>query len=398
MIFLIAFSLRFYHCTYPSFKFMDEAYHAAAAEQYWNKGQFEPDLWEHPPLRHTLLYGFMRVFGDTPYGWRLRNILFGSVAAVLTSLFAYKATGSRKTSILAGLLLATDPLHVVLSHFTYEEIYGGAFFLAAIVLYQWHKHRSSWLMLSAFFVGCAMATKWYYLPGWLLMCILALREQSNYRKPKTALFIITTYLCIPLTIYVMSYYLWFGRGYTSTELLEFVINAYYSLQQLASDKYLPDLFFLSHLSASEWFTRLIVVGQGTYLDNGKGEFVLYTNNLPVWILTLPALLGTIILSIKRGCLNIALPAMLFCGSYALFILVRRPAFVYSSVPMLPFAFTMIAYCVTQIAERYSVRIYFATVTIMLSWNLYLYPLVTAKKIPVAFYQYILNNKDIQIRH
>ena len=34
---------------------------------------------------------------------------------------------------MAGLFLATDPLHIVLSRFTFEEVYGGVFFLADLV-------------------------------------------------------------------------------------------------------------------------------------------------------------------------------------------------------------------------------------------------------------------------
>jgi dolichyl-phosphate-mannose--protein O-mannosyl transferase len=396
VLFLIAFGLRFYDLSYPDFKWMDEQGHVPAATNYWNNGQAEPDNWEHPPLRHIIMYGFLQIFGDNPYGWRMRNILFGALAAVLTYLFARETSGSRKTALMAGLLMATDPLHIVMSRYTFEEIYGGAFFLAAIICYQRHKSRSAMLMLSALLMGCALATKWYYVPCWLLLCILTLRENDNYKNTTTALFITSTWLSIPLSLFIMSYYQWFGRGFTLSEFVEFITNAYYSLQKYQPNSYQSGLFFLSHTSAAEWFVRPVMVGQGTFFGNNKGEFILYLNNLPIWILTIPAMIGTALVAAKRRSVMIALPVPLFCASYALYLFIKRPAFIYSAVPLLPFAFTAIAYGITQLADRYSVRLYHCILALMLTWNLCLYPLVTAKKVPVAPYRFILNNADIKI--
>jgi dolichyl-phosphate-mannose--protein O-mannosyl transferase len=397
LVFLIAFSLRFYDCTSPSVKFMDESGHVSASVHYWNSGQFEPDHWEHPPLRPIILYGFLQAFGDNPYGWRMRNILFGAVAASLTFLFALNISNCRKTALLAGLLMATDPLHIVLSRFTFCEVYSAAFFLAAVVLYLYHDRRSTWLMLSAFFIGCAIATKWYYFPGWLLIILLALHENRSYRDPRSTLFISCTYIFIPLTVYTLAFSFWFGRGYSVSEFVEFVTNVFYSIQQYKAENYMAGLVFLSHLSAGEWFIRPIVVGQGTYLDAGKGEFILFINNLPIWILTIPSLVGISVLAVRERCLKTALPALLFCGSYMLYLFVKRPAFLYSVVPLLPYAFTLIAYAITQLVGRYSSRIYPAALVVSLGWNLFLYPLVTYKKISIASYRYILNSKDIQAR-
>lgn len=396
LLFLIAFGLRFYDLSYPAFKWGDEQAHVPAATNYLNNGQFEPDNWEHPPLRHVMLYGFLQLFGDNPYGWRLRNILFGAVAAVMTYLLAREVSGSRKTALLAGLLLATDPLHIVLSRYTFEEIYGGAFFLAAIVLYVRHKQRSSWFILSALFMGCALATKWYYAPCWLLICLLALINNKNYRNTKLTIFITSTYLLIPISVFIGSYYLWFGRGYAFQEFIEFILNAYHSLQTYRPESYNSSMLFLSHTSALEWFIRPVMVGQGTYLDADRGEFIIYMNSLPIWILTIPAMIGMVVRASRKNSLTIALPCLLFCATYGLFLFVKRPAFIYSAAPLLPFAFTAIAHGVSQLAARYGARLYYVILAVMLAWNLYLYPLATAKKVPLTPYRYLLNHSNVKI--
>lgn len=396
LLFLLAFGLRCYDISYPSFRWGDEMAHVPAGTNYWVNGQFEPDNWEHPPLRHVIMYGFLQVFGDNPYGWRMRNILFGAAAAVLTYLFAREVSGRRKAALLAGLLLATDPLHVVMSRYTFEEVYGGAFFLAAIVLYQRHNQRSSWLMASAFFMGCALATKWYYVPCWLLIYLLILQKNQNYRDIRSALFITSTYLFIPLSVFIGSYYLWFGRGYAFKEFLEFILDAYHSLQTYRPESYNPDMVFLSHSSALEWFIRSVTVGQGTFIGADRGEFILYMNSLPIWILTLPSLICLAIMAARRRCAGLALPVLLFLVNYSLFIMVKRPTFIYSAAPLLPFAFTAIACCVSELAERYGVRLYHLALGAMLAWNLYLYPLATAKQVPAAPYRFLLDASDAKL--
>lgn len=396
ILFLIAFSLRFYDLPYPSFKWMDEVCHVPAATNYLSNGQFEPDSWEQPPLRHITLYGFLQVFGDNPYGWRMRNVLFGVATALLTYLFAREVSGRRRTAFMAGLILATDPLHVVLSRFSYEEIYGGTFCLASIVLYQMHKQRSLLLIMSALFMGCALATKWYYVPCLLLLYMLALHNHNNYRSVKSVFFITCTYLFVPLTAYIFFYFPWFGRGYTITEFIEFVGNAYRSLQLLQLEQFDSGLFFLKHSQVSEWFTRPVIVGQGTYLGADHGEFTLYGNNLPVWILTIPALIGMTISAILNKNLKMALPALFFCASFMLFLFVKRPIFIYSAAPVLPFAFTLIAQGICLLTDKFSPRLSLAVIAVIFMWNMYLYPLVTAKKVPLTPYRYILNNAYVEI--
>ncbi len=397
IVFLMAFGLRFYDITYPANRYMDENGHVPAATNYWNNGQFEPDNWEHPPLRPILLYGFLQVFGDNPYGWRMRNVLFGAATAVLIYLFAFEISGSRKTALMAGLLLATDPLHVVLSRHTFCEVYGTALCLLAILLYVKHNGRSSWLMLSALLMGFALATKWNYAPAWFLVYLLTLHENDNYRDIRSMVFVTGTYILIPFSVYILSFYQWFGRGYSFNEFIEFVANIYYSFQLYKPESYETGLVFLSHTSAVEWFIRPVIVGHGTYLVDGLGEFRLYLNNTPIWIFTIPSMIGMAILSVRNRSMTIALPVMLFCASYVLFLFVRRPAFLYSVTPLLPFAFTGIAYGIWRLADRFGVSLYYVALAGMLTWNLYLYPLVTAKKVPVALYSYILNNADVKIQ-
>ena len=81
VLFVLAAGLRGYDLADPPFMALEEAGHVPSAGHYWRDGQFQPDTWEHPPLRHLTLCAFTAVLGDGPLGWRLRNVLFGALAA-----------------------------------------------------------------------------------------------------------------------------------------------------------------------------------------------------------------------------------------------------------------------------------------------------------------------------
>lgn len=396
VVFLVALGLRGYDLGYPPFKWLDETPHVAAALRYWDAGQFLPDYWEHPPLRHLLLRAFLAVFGDGPVGWRLRNVLFGAAAAALTAALARQVSGSRRAGLAAGLLLATDPLHVVLSRSTWEEVYGGAFFLAAVVAWVGRDGRSWRLALSALLMGCALATKWYYVPAWLLLLGLTLAEDGAWRDRRAAAAVACTWLLLPLGVYALAYWPWFARGYGVGELVEQTVNGYHSLQSLTLRSYQPDLWFLAHTSSLEWFTGAVVVGQGTHLGPDRGEFILYMNSWPIWGLTLPALAFLSLLAWRRRAPRLALPALLLGCTWALFLVVRRPAFIYSAAPLLPFAFTAVATAGVALADRAWRWGWAPLLAAALAWNGFLYPLATAKQVPLAPYRELLRAPGVRL--
>lgn len=396
IVFLLAFGLRVYDLAYPPFLWEDEASHVAAATRYWSDGQFLPDYWEHPPLRHLLLRGFLAAFGDGPYGWRLRNVLFGAAAAALTCLFALEVGGSRRAAALAGVLLATDPLHVVMSRYTWEEIYGGAFFLASLLLHLTHRRRSHRLVLAALLMGCALATKWYYVPCWLVVGGLALWQDGTWRSPRDVAFVTCTWLLVPPGVYTLAYWPWFARGYTFPELVEQTLNGYHSLQALTVRSYPAGMRFLAHQSSLEWFTGWIVEGHGALLGGGRGEFQLYMSDGPVWLLALPALVGLAALAWRRRQPALALPALFFFSTWSLFLFVDRPAFLYSAVPLLPFAFTAVAIALVRLGDRLSPRAWIAVLAVALAWGLFLYPVATAKKVPLGPYRFLLQREGVRI--
>jgi dolichyl-phosphate-mannose-protein mannosyltransferase len=396
LVLLLALALRLWGIGLPAQKWLDENDNTAGAIHYVQSGQFEPDTWEHPPVRNLTEAAFLSALGDNPLGWRLRNVLAGAAAAALTFAFALAIAG-RRAALLAGLLVATDPLHVVLSRFTFEEILGGAFAMASVALLVHHRERSGRLVAAALFMGLALATKWYFLPAWALLLALLLREGDAWREPRTAAFLASTWILLPLAVYAAAFLPWFGRGYGLGELVEHTVDAYRHLQ--AMTEYTVGIIdqravFHGHLSAAEWFARPIWTGEGWPTGDGRARFVMYVADLPTWGFTLPAAGAAIVLAARRRAPRVALPALLFLAGWVLFLPVQRPVMLYSAAVLLPFAFTAIAQGVDALAERFGAPIFWGALALAVGWNLYLYPLVSSKEVPLAAYRWILDGAEL----
>lgn len=393
-LFALAFGLRFHGVTFPPQRWGDEKVHVPAATHYWEKGHFDPNLWEHPPLRHLLLRPFLAALGDGPYGWRMRNVLLGALTSVLVALLAFSVDRSRGAAALAGLLLATDPLHVALSRFTFEEVYGVAFFVGALVAFAYARGRSGWLVASGSLMGAALATKWYYVPAWLLVTALALRQEGRWRRPVEVAFVASAFLLLPVTVYALSFGPWFGRGYSMSELVELTVNAYHSLQHMGADMFNPAYAYLRPTSPTDWFVSPVLFAQQLATADGGARFLLFGNNLPVWGLTLPAMAVCGAVAVRERSVRWATPVLCFVATFALPLFARRPSFIYNAVPLLPFAFTAIALAVSRVGAWLDRRIAWAIAAALLLANLYLYPLATAREIPPAVYTHVLSLTEV----
>lgn len=398
LLFAFAFALRFHDVGFPPQRWGDEGVHVPAATHYWERGHFDPNLWEHPPLRHLLLYPFVAVLGDGPYGWRMRNVLFGALTAVLVALLAYAVDRSRPSAALAGLLLATDPLHVALSRFTFEEVYGVALFAGALVAFAYARGRAGWFVACGLLMGCALSTKWYYVPVWFLVTAFALREEGRWRRPADLAFVTSALLLLPVTVYALSFGPWFGRGYALAELVELTVNAYHSLQHMGAEVFNAYWPYLRLTSAEDWFVAPVMFGQQLASgESGGARFLVFGNNLPVWGLTLPAMVVCAVVAVRERSLAWATPVLCFLATYALPFVARRPSFIYNAVPLLPFAFTAIAVALSRAGAWLDRRLAWAAGAALLVSNLYLYPLATAREVPPAPYAHVLSIIDLSQR-
>jgi len=96
----------------------------------------------HPPLGKWVIALGEMVFGATPTGWRISVAIIGIVSVLLTARIARRLTRSNLVGALAGLFVALDGIHIVMSRTGLLDIMLGFFVLVAFGLLLIDRDRS----------------------------------------------------------------------------------------------------------------------------------------------------------------------------------------------------------------------------------------------------------------
>jgi len=171
----IAAILRFVKLGFPPTLVFDETYYAREAQELLDHGvewrydyddagnitaDHGPDYVVHPPLGKWLIaigIWLARLFGDQPttvasisasaVGWRLMPAVFGVLSVLILTRTARRMFRSTILGAAAGLLMALDGMHFVLSRTAILDIFVMFFVLAAfacLVIDRDHR-RAHWL-------------------------------------------------------------------------------------------------------------------------------------------------------------------------------------------------------------------------------------------------------------
>ena len=130
----VSFVTLYVNYWFPGEKIFDEIYFARAAEEYLRRQYIYENT--HPPVTKLLITLSTMMFGglpagDTSYGWRFLDVVFGALVVWLLYIAAKRITGSVAFSAVAAILLAADGMHFVQSRIATPESFVVFFSLAA---------------------------------------------------------------------------------------------------------------------------------------------------------------------------------------------------------------------------------------------------------------------------
>ncbi|CAN5695216.1 phospholipid carrier-dependent glycosyltransferase [soil metagenome] len=212
---LLAFGMRLWHLGSPHRFAFDETYYAKDAWSMANYGFVRnyvdnvggtkiddvilsgrtdyiwadgPSMIVHPEVGKWLIALGEKSFGMDPFGWRIASAVIGSLMVLVMVRLTRRLTGSTMLGLVAGLLLAFDGLHFVLSRLALLDIFLAFFLLCAVACVvndrDWHRARLArlvdpdappgpaqwgpvrgvlfrpWLLLAGVCFGLAIGTKW----------------------------------------------------------------------------------------------------------------------------------------------------------------------------------------------------------------------------------------------
>lgn len=362
--------------------FVDDTWlNAPSAAFYTRTGLLGPDNWWTQPLKHPLLYVFELVVGQDPAGWRLRSIVLAAAAVMVMMLVARRAFRNRVAALSAAALLCLDPLWLVMSRTTSEDV-SAVFFtlLAALFLMRMLDDETDANLLGfALCVGVSFAVRWYTaIPSAVMLGLLlwaGSRRGAAWVARVAAIVAATT-----LSIYLASYLPWLSRGYSLSEWLRMQIDAL--RVQDANMAFQGQ--FLRLAGAGHWLFGSVKASTGRVFGN-TARYTVMMNDILIWMTFLPAAVFAAVEARRRKSLRIAVFPLVFVSLYLFFVLSPRRIYLYSAIGLIPFGFLLIGYALGRMPRKVA----FVVLALLLAWCVYLLPLTSGVPVPLGAYAWMI---------
>ena len=398
LIGLIVFSfiVRIIHVNFPPYFTFDEIYRVGRAEKFLNGEVF---FTAHPHFgRYLIILGIL-VFGDNPFGWRMTQVICGTLLIPVSYLIAKKIFKYKYAGLLTAFFVALDNSYLVYSRIGVVTIYQ-IFFMALSLLFfilsieKDCKYPKSYWFLSAITVGLTIAIKW---TGLALLPILWLYTKTKENIKDTVAQRLS-YKILFVTIVMLTYLLTFageGKNYEYLHRKYGIDNRNFlcsiiSWHKLAFNVHAKKEGF--HPSSSKWYTWPVlykpVLIYWKY-NTLKGQLTsIFSLGNPVirWGGLVALLFQLFLLYFKRN------KTMIFLvGSYLIaflpFVFIKRPMFLYHYLPSFFFLILILEYTVATLYQNKATLrpILISMLCLTVGMFFYFYPMTNGYPLSVSEY-------------
>ncbi|AKQ41826.1 hypothetical protein CP97_07010 [Aurantiacibacter atlanticus] len=152
--------------TIPTAPYFDEVHYLPAARAVLDL-QFAINI-EHPPLGKQVIALGIFLFGDTPFGWRIPSLAFGTLALFAVMRAAWFSSRTRLASMLTGLFVATNYFLFVHARVAMLDVFMVGLLMLALWMFAGavrENETGRWrLAIAGVALGGAMAAKWNAIP------------------------------------------------------------------------------------------------------------------------------------------------------------------------------------------------------------------------------------------
>ncbi|MFH1367023.1 MAG: phospholipid carrier-dependent glycosyltransferase [Patescibacteria group bacterium] len=348
---LVALFTRFYQLDTPPKIVSDEHYFVDFGRHYLSH-TFYHDV--HPPLGKFFIASGMKIFGDTPFGWRFFTALFGSLLIPLAYLLARKIFKNYFIPLIFSLFFLFDGLFLVQSRMARLDVIYSFFILLAYLLFfcflgsNTFKKAHLFLILAGIFFGLSISTKWLALAGLGPILILWLNQTQwwqntalkniinflpNIRLP--GYYFILYFIVIPFSLYFLVWQIHYGLTATKA------ITWYENYKILTYHENITEV----HTYGSPFWSWPLDIQPFPYFFEKAGnkiKVIVELGNPLVWW---PSLVGALY-AIKKYLFRdrkINLLLLIFLTHFLPFIFIKRSLFLYHFLPAAPFLWLIFIY-------------------------------------------------------
>lgn len=373
---ILSLLLRLWLIGLPDTQVFDEYYYVPLAESFL-RGQSESPL--HPPLGPYLISLSMRIFGTDAAGYRVFSAIAGTLALLFTYTMILKLTGKRWQALVGTFLISFDCLHFVMSRLAMLDIFLLLFIMAAMAVFVSDFNATARLTVCGILLGLAALVKWAAIP--FLAVLTLFSAWSEARRPSTKSLVrgIARALLIPLfsSIIYVSFYCALLHAHSPGE--------FFSAQRSMLSYHLQHVENREQI-ASPWWSWLVLqeplrVYERRFTSHGEtvaSKEVQVRGTRPFWYMALFGFFLVAFNACRRRDYSSALMVSLFLSLLVPWAFVKRPAYLFYCLPLLPFMAYFTVSALRCVSDDRGGRIAIALYCIVtaISFAMY-YPALTA---------------------
>lgn len=335
----------------------DEIYFVEQGRNYLQGKDF---MDPHPPLAKLTIGLGMKLFGDTPTGWRLMNSFVGTALVPLMYWLARLLFRRRVAAAFAAFFVAFDGLCLVDSRIAVIDIHyvtwGVAAYVSTIRLVRRQQFDQTWaLLLTGVLIGLSVAAK-LYIPFFSFLLVLGTlfvtaRNFARDRGVPSLRYAMLPVLIVGATasvVYVLSYlphFLW-GWWHSPLDLVKYIVIKVPEYQAAVAEA--------THPYSSKWWTWPLLLRPVWYYwkDPGPAPGMVVgiwgSGNPPVWWAALPALILAAWYAVRERRLALVFVIAGWVIHLAPWVGIGRTLFLYHYLPSLLFAFLALSWMLDRL--------------------------------------------------
>jgi dolichyl-phosphate-mannose--protein O-mannosyl transferase len=380
LIFVLAEALFLIRLPVPHQLVFDEVHYVPAARALIALSG--PMNIEHPLLAKWLIALGMRLFGDTPFGWRFMATLAGSATVVAVFGTVWQITARARPSLVAAALTLLGFTVYIHARIAMLDGFMLAFLTSAIFMVAWAMRRGGWARWvgAAVLLGCAVACKWLAAPyvAFAAIAFVILKREDPRRFPGLA---IVPALAVLGLVSITTYFVTFAPAFfysndplTLARLLPFQLDMYQRQTQV-----LP-----AHTYQSNWWTWPLLIRPIWYLyepaDGAQRGILLLGNPAIMWT-GLVAIAACWWGWVKSGSARLFAAAALWTGSLGIWAVIPKSlGFFYYYYPSSVFLVIAIVVALDHWRRRgWDV----ALLVVATALAVYFFPVLSAQALPDA---------------